>query len=74
MHLHPLPDVDFRRSSFCSNGMCVEVAALPGGDIAIRDSKDGDDAPVLRFTADEWIAFLRGAAAGEFTPESLRLD
>ncbi len=38
-------------------GQCVEIAALPNGDRAVRDSKD-PNGPVLRFTADEWRAFL----------------
>ena len=38
---------------------CVEVARLPGGDVAVRDSKD-TGGPVLRFTASEWRAFISG--------------
>ena len=48
-----------------SNGNCVEVAPIPGGGVAVRDSKD-PDGPVLRFTAAEWAAFAEGVAAGEF--------
>jgi Domain of unknown function (DUF397) len=48
-----------------SNSNCVEVASLPDGEIGVRDSKD-PDGPVLRFTADEWHAFLGGARKGEF--------
>lgn len=48
-----------------TNGNCVEVAAVPGGGVAVRDSKNPDGA-VLRFTAAEWAAFVEGAAAGEF--------
>jgi hypothetical protein len=48
-----------------SNGNCVEVAALPGGRIGVRHSKD-TEGPVLRFTADEWQAFLGGVHNGEF--------
>jgi hypothetical protein len=48
-----------------SNGNCVEVASLPGGQIGVRDSKD-PEGPVLRFTSDEWRAFLGGAHNGEF--------
>lgn len=47
------------------NGNCVEVAALPDGGVAVRDSKD-PDGPTLRFTAAEWFAFADGVAAGEF--------
>jgi hypothetical protein len=44
---------------------CVEVADLPGGGRAVRDSKN-PGGPVLRFTATEWSAFLHGARNGEF--------
>lgn len=48
-----------------SNGNCVEVANLPGGRIGVRNSRDSEG-PVLRFTSDEWHAFLGGARNGEF--------
>lgn len=48
-----------------SNGNCVEVASLGGGQIGVRDSKDVTG-PVLRFTPGEWRAFLGGAQNGEF--------
>jgi Domain of unknown function (DUF397) len=41
---------------------CVEVASLADGGRLLRDSKD-PDGPVLRFTADEWRAFVRGLKA-----------
>ena len=55
------------RTSTASGGgnQCVEVADLPDGGRAVRDSKDRDGA-VLRFTAGEWAAFLAGARSGEF--------
>jgi hypothetical protein len=48
-----------------SNGNCVEVASLPDGGIGVRNSRDSEG-PVLRFTSDEWHAFLGGARNGEF--------
>jgi hypothetical protein len=48
-----------------SNGNCVEVASLRGGEIGVRDSKDSEG-PVLRFTSDEWDAFVGGVRNGEF--------
>jgi hypothetical protein len=55
------------KSSFSgSGGTCVEVAELPEGGRAIRDSKLGDASPILRFTGPEFRAFVRGVAAGEF--------
>ena len=48
-----------------SNGNCVEVSDLPGGAIGVRNSRDREG-PVLRFTPDEWHAFLGGVRKGEF--------
>jgi hypothetical protein len=48
-----------------SNSNCVEVANLPDGSVGVRDSKDSAG-PVLRFTSDEWRAFVDGAHNGEF--------
>jgi hypothetical protein len=48
-----------------ANGNCVEVAGLPDGRIGIRHSKDVTG-PILRFTSDEWHAFLGGVRNGEF--------
>jgi Domain of unknown function (DUF397) len=48
-----------------ANGNCVEVASLPGGEIGVRNSRDSAG-PVLRFTPDEWHAFLGGVRNGEF--------
>lgn len=43
---------------------CVEVADLPAGARAVRDSKNPGGA-VLRCPAGEWAAFLGGLCAGE---------
>jgi Domain of unknown function (DUF397) len=48
-----------------SNSNCVEVADLPGSQIGVRHSKHAEG-PVLRFTPDEWQAFLGGVRNGEF--------
>lgn len=40
-----------------ANGSCVEVAHLPGGQVAVRDSKD-KTGPVLRFSHDQWQGLL----------------
>lgn len=59
-------DLAWRKATASSlNGACVELAQLPGGGVAVRDSKD-PDGPVLQFTAPEWQAFLQGVDAGEF--------
>ena len=48
-----------------SNGNCLEVASLPGGQVGVRDSKD-PHGPLLRFTPGQWRAFLAGTRNGEF--------
>lgn len=46
-------------------GNCVEVARLPDGKVAVRNSRH-PDGPALIFTSAEWDAFLSGAIDGEF--------
>jgi len=41
------------------------VADLPDGGIGVRNSRDPGGL-VLRFTPDEWHAFIGGARKGEF--------
>ncbi|HKT00917.1 MAG TPA: DUF397 domain-containing protein [Rugosimonospora sp.] len=53
-----------KASASSGNGNCVELALQPGG-VLVRDSKDRTG-PVLRFTTEEWEAFLAGARDGEF--------
>jgi Domain of unknown function (DUF397) len=61
-----MTDLIWIKSSYSggSGGNCVEVAALPDGGRAVRDSKD-PGGPVLRFTAGEWRAFAAGVKAGK---------
>lgn len=55
----------FKATLSSGNGQCVECAHLPDGGMAVRDTKNRPGA-VLRFTADEWKAFLAGVRSGEF--------
>lgn len=56
----------YRKSSRSTGtGNCVEVADLPGGHRAVRDSKN-PAGPALTFTPAEWVAFTAGVRAGEF--------
>jgi hypothetical protein len=57
--------IDFRVSSFCSLGSCVEVGRAPDGTVLVRDTKDRAQQP-LAFTDQEWVAFVAGVKAGEF--------
>ncbi|GAB2613248.1 hypothetical protein Aab01nite_69300 [Paractinoplanes abujensis] len=54
------------RSTRCSGGTCVEVAPAQNGNVLIRDSKD-PEGPALSFTEDEWLAFVAGVKAGDFS-------
>ena len=47
------------------SGNCVEVACLPTGEIAVRNSRF-PTGPVLLYTRAEIAAFLQGAKDGEF--------
>ena len=59
-------DVHWRKSWHSNpNGECVELAALPDGEIAMRNSRF-PAGPVLLYTQAEITAFLAGAKDGEF--------
>ncbi len=58
---------EYRISSFCSGGDCVEVGMRNDGVVAVRDTKDRSR-PALVFGRAEWAAFLAGAKNGEFDP------
>lgn len=52
-----------RTSSFCTGHGCVGV--VTGDEIAVVDTKTAGG-PELRFTRDEWAAFVAGVKNGEF--------
>lgn len=61
-------DLMWRKSSFSGSREdddCVEVAPLPDGGVALRDSKH-PEAGHLTFTRSEMAAWIAGAKAGEF--------
>ena len=55
------------RKSQSSNpsGSCVEIAGLPGGEVAVRNSRH-PAGPALVYTRNEIAAFLAGVKNGEF--------
>ncbi|MEV6492869.1 DUF397 domain-containing protein [Actinoplanes sp. NPDC051633] len=52
------------RSTFCSEGTCVEVSA-GRSHVALRDGKNVDREPV-RVPHSVWTGFLQGIAAGDY--------
>ena len=54
-----------KASASNAQGSCVEMRRHDGM-IEVRDTKDAGGGPVLRFTADEYAAWLDGAKSGEF--------
>jgi hypothetical protein len=50
------------KSGRCESNACVEVA-LAENEILVRSS---EASPVLRFTRDEWVAFVGGVRDGDF--------
>lgn len=67
--MFPSPLIDelaWRKSRYSgSQGNCVEVAPLPLGNVAVRDSKD-PTGPALAFKPEEWAKFIEGVKDNEF--------
>ena len=60
----------WRTASTCPSGStCVEIAELPEGGAAMRDSKDATS-PVLSFDPKGWTTFLAAVRTGEFDATS----
>jgi Domain of unknown function (DUF397) len=55
----------FRKSGDSDTGGCVEVAAMPGGGVHVRDTKNRESG-TQEYTDHEWRAFIAGAKRGEF--------
>jgi len=62
---HDTSGAKWLTSRACNNSACVQVAHLPGGIVAVRDSKDTAKAAHF-FDREEWSAFVAGVKAGEF--------
>jgi hypothetical protein len=61
-----LRDVQWCKSGRSSaQGNCVEVARLPGGEVAMRNSRH-PEGPTLVFTYPEFEAFVLSAKDGDF--------
>lgn len=65
-------DKDFKKSSFTPNHPydphCVSVRRAEG-EVSVKDTKLGNESPILHFTHAEWKAFIAGVKKGEFDLE-----
>jgi hypothetical protein len=60
--------IEFKISSFCSSGGCVEVGHSSAADaVIVRDSKDPMRSVSLRFSSAQWLASRRVFVAGTST-------
>ncbi|MDT3395492.1 DUF397 domain-containing protein [Streptomyces sp. B1866] len=58
--------LNWKKSSLtANNGACFELAPLPDGGVAVRDSKNPSNGH-LCFTQAEWKAFKGGLLLGDF--------
>jgi len=61
-----LHDATWQKSDFSNpNGSCLEVAKLPGGTVAVRNSRHRAG-PALIYTRAEIAAFINGVKDGQF--------
>lgn len=57
-----------------SNGNCVDVwKDAETGLVCVRDTKLGDQSPVLMYNEDEWLAFTQGVHNNEFEYRNLEV-
>jgi hypothetical protein len=61
-----IPGVEWIKSARSNqSGNCVEIAQLPGGGVAVRNSRC-PEGPALVYTREEMAAFVEGAKDGDF--------
>jgi len=60
--------IDFKISSFCSFGSCVEVGRSPDGGVRMRDATK----QALTFNCEEWGAFIAKVKAGDYDLPMIR--
>jgi hypothetical protein len=62
--------IEFKISSFCTSGGCVEVGQSPSDDaVIVRDSKDPLRSVSITFGGRQWTTFLEGLRRGDFNAE-----
>lgn len=58
--------IEYKISSFCSQGGCVEVGQASDGTVIVRDSKDPLRSVSITFGDGAWASFLSGLRQGDF--------
>ena len=55
-----MTETNWRKTTYSSGqgGQCVEVASVPGH-VAVRDTKDNGNGPVLRITPANWSRLVK---------------
>jgi hypothetical protein len=62
--------VEFKISSFCTGGGCVEVGQSPvDGAVTVRDAKDPLRSVAITVSNSAWTTFLGAVRRGEFDAE-----
>ncbi len=56
--------IDWRTSRLCESGACVGVARQ--GEFVLIGDPGNPEAPVSRFTGQEWSVFVAGVKLGDF--------
>jgi predicted secreted Zn-dependent protease len=57
-------DIKWRTSRLCESGACVGVARQ--GEFVLIGDTGKPEAPISRFTRQEWTAFVAGVKFGDF--------
>jgi hypothetical protein len=61
--------MEFKISSFCTGGGCVEVGHSPDATV-VRDSKDPSRAVTLNVSPAAWASFVEGIKTGDWSGAS----
>jgi uncharacterized protein DUF397 len=62
--------IDFKISSFCTGGGCVEIGHSPADRaVIVRDAKDPLRSVSITFRDQAWLTFLAGVRRGDFDSE-----
>ncbi|MFD9944350.1 DUF397 domain-containing protein [Nonomuraea sp. NPDC059023] len=62
--LGQVPPRWFKSSYSATNGACVEVAALPGQRVGVRDTKNRSGGTLV-LSSDQWIALVSAIKSGD---------